>query len=134
VKYTQLVFIATVLSASCGGTRPIERKATKDLPAYTILMTQESGHYPYKHHGSVLIPSLSRETPVERREVVAQGILKAEDFLTVDLYSTENAFRAGYSQSFDKGCPDEYKKGYWGSFTFQFTGKYEFFAGEVRCP
>ena len=93
--------------------KPIARAAAGDLPAYTVLFSVDladgSGRM-----GNVLVPSLSRSTPISKRESVAKAIAGREGFVEVYLYRTEDAYKADMSSSYAKAHPDALKSGYLG--------------------
>lgn len=123
------LLIALVFCTSCNGTRQIERKATKELPAYTILMTNKtSGTHMIGMDGFLYLPCR------EKRPLRCANQLplkSAEQFARVTLYSTEEAFRADNSKSFDR---DALRKGSLGMVTLGPNGISEFYTGEMLFP
>lgn len=91
---------------------PVESKATSDLPAYKLadVVNQRVGG----RIGEVIIPSLSRTSPAQRREAVARAIAEKEGLQEVVLYATEEAMRADSSASYAEQHPGA-MKGYLGS-------------------
>jgi len=81
-----------------------EPEAAATLPEYRVLDTvdQLSG----ATYGDVLVPSVSRDTSVARREEIARGIASEEGFGELALYCSEAAMQAQYSSSFAEENPD----------------------------
>jgi len=91
-----------------------------EIPEYTVLeiINLVSG----ERLAEVMVPSQSRETPFETRKKTADAILEKEKVAQLHLYSTKDAMKAQYSDSFRKKHPDAIK-GYLGriSSNGQFT-------------
>lgn len=106
----------------------IERDAEDSLPSYKILLSLNlpngKGRY-----GDILIPTLSRKTPVETRESIARKIAKAEHLTSLRLYSTEEAYKANISESYSKAHPNALRQGFMGSLEGG-----DFMAGEILYP
>ena len=60
-------------------------------------------------HADVLIPSLSRNTPLETRSKIAFAILKREELCSLSMYSTREAYKADYSSSFAEQHPEAHQ-------------------------
>lgn len=89
-----------------------------DLPQYKILDQTDLFSGTGKL-GEILIVSYSKNTPKELREGTLRKIMKKEGFVSGMLYSTEEAFKANYSESYSKSHPGALKKGYLGQINEQ---------------
>lgn len=97
------------------------------LPEYEII--DEIKLISGEKMGEVLIKSFSRNTPTLERETILREIAKRKGFGRVELYSTLEAQKANYSDSFSKKHPDALKTGYLGS-----LNKGKFIPGESIYP
>ena len=77
------------------------------IPKYEILETlrQLNG----RESGSVLVPSLSRQTPPAERERVARLIMAAEGFDDLYMYATREALEADNSTTYSRQHPEAEK-------------------------
>lgn len=94
---------------------PPHKEQETTLPEYEVLF-QVVQIYNNRVYGDVLVPTLSRTTPVEKRKEVARAICYQENLDDITLYSTRDAYAANNSASFLKSHPDALKEGYLGSF------------------
>ncbi len=92
---------------------PVTKAAEAGLPAYTILFTVEKFGGGGKF-GEVLVPSVSRKTSAAERETLARRIADKERLVDVNLYSTEEAYKANMSESFSKAHPNAMRRGFLG--------------------
>jgi hypothetical protein len=107
---------------------PVTKEASESLPAYTVLSsnTKIGGGGKF---GDILVPSLSRKTPVETRERVFRAIASKEGLDEVSFYSMEDAYKANTSSSYAASHPKALQKGFLGSLS---GGR--FTAGETLYP
>lgn len=107
---------------------PVTKAAEADLPAYTVLFTVEKfrggGRY-----GEILVPSVSRKVSAAEREALARRIADKEHLVDVNLYSSEDAYKANGSESFSKAHPNAMRRGFLGMLE---NGK--FTPGEALYP
>ncbi len=82
------------------------------LPDYRVLDRVKliSG----EQYGHVLLESLSPKTPAPRRQAVLRDIAAIEGLSIAILYSTEDAFKAAFSESYQKDHPNALKTGFLG--------------------
>ena len=73
------------------------------LPQYTVLETvdQMSGG----RWGAVLVRTLTRDTTAGRRAEIAREIARRESLAELDLYCSEHAWKAAFSESYAKRYP-----------------------------
>ncbi len=83
--------------------RKEQKRTEQRLPHYTVLDTVNL--YQGGTHKDILIPSLSRSTPYRERIRIAFEIKEKEILKTVALFSTHDAFKAGYSASYAEQHP-----------------------------
>ena len=60
-------------------------------------------------YGDVVASSLTRETPVEDLQVIANLIGHREGFTEFGLYSSEEAVRAAFSDSYRQASPEAWE-------------------------
>lgn len=82
------------------------------LPKYEII--DEIKLISGEKMGDVLIKSFSQNTSMTKREMILREIAKRKRFDRIDLYSTIEAQKANYSDSFNEKHPDALKTGYLG--------------------
>ena len=90
------------------------KRSDPALPKYEVLSRfklMQNGRV----YGDVLVPSLSRTTPADRREKLARAICKHERLDDIDLYSTKEAQKANLSASYAESHPDALREGFLGS-------------------
>ncbi len=94
--------------------KDVSRQAEGEIPDYTMISAINllAGG----RHADILIPSLSRSTPLETRSNVAFAILEKEGLKSLAIYSTQDAYNADYSFSFAEQHPEAHN-GYLGSIT-----------------
>jgi hypothetical protein len=78
-------------------------KASANVPAYTVLSRMKLMRGGMKL--DVLVKSMSRKTPSEKRESVARAILAREDSEFATLYCSKAAYKANMSEKFAKAHP-----------------------------
>ncbi len=106
-----LVALAAIFSGIPTGVDPDVNE--EPLPAYSKLFVGPvvTGGL----HGEILVPDVSRSSPASKRESIARRIARKEDLSQLELYSTEDAYKANSSASYLKEHPDAMKRGYLGS-------------------
>jgi RNA polymerase subunit RPABC4/transcription elongation factor Spt4 len=92
----------------------IERDKTDDLPRYTILF-KNTKIGTSEYFADVLIPSFTKTTSKEKRELAFKKIMEKENFLQASFYNKEEAYKANMSESFLKSHPNALKNGFLGS-------------------
>ncbi|GEM_PF-3229053 len=85
-----------------GDAKPVPSEVA--LPAYEVIdkLKRMDGVM----HGEVLVPSYSQAMPAADRQRVAKSIAEQEGFDVVLLFSTRDAQKAAYSESFSNAHPD----------------------------
>jgi len=101
--------------------KDVSRKPAGSIPEYTVIsaISLLAGG----KQADVLIPSLTRQTPRDTRSRIAFAILKKEGLRCLSMFSTREACKAAYSDSFAKQHPDA-SDGYLGGISMN-TGKFE---------
>jgi intein/homing endonuclease len=119
----KILFAITILllNIGCGETKKEETKAEVVLPQYTTLFSVDliSGKGKF---GEVLIPKFSKEVKSSEREKAFRGIMDVEGWVSISVYSTEDAYKANSSESFSKEHPNALKDGFLGG--IDENGKY----------
>jgi len=84
--------------------KDVSRKPAGSIPEYTVIsaISLLAGG----KQADVLIPSLTRQTPRDTRSRIAFAILKKEGLRCLSMFSTREACKAAYSDSFAKQHPD----------------------------
>lgn len=116
----------SLLVVGCSEKATVEGQPSEIEPAYKVLFSYSGKG---RKFGDILVPSFSRATPVETREVVLRAIAAKEGLDDVSLYSSEEAYKANVSASFQKSHPDALQNGFLGMLR---EGK--FTAGETLFP
>lgn len=83
------------------------------LPEYKVLFRVRQIHNK-RVYGDILVPSLSRKTPINILEHVARAISSQEKLDDITLYCTEEAYKANNSASFLKAHPNALEEGFLG--------------------
>ena len=87
-----------------------KKEASDGVPEYIVLETNKNGMGSF---GDILIPSLSKEVTFDRIKEIALTIQTIEKLDFISVYSTKEAHKAQYSESYSKSNPDA-KSGYLG--------------------
>lgn len=116
MKKILLAFTILFLSIGCETKKDTTNKTEVglELPQYTTLFSVDllSGKGKF---GEVLIPSFSKKMESKDKEKALRNILKAEGWISITAYSTEDAYKANSSQSFSNSHPNALKDGLLGS-------------------
>lgn len=75
-------------------------------------------------NAEIMVPSYSRDTPIEELSRFTEEIARRNDFFWISLYCTEEAYKAKHSPSYYRAHPDAVKEGYLGQYAY----------GEFRPP
>ena len=105
--------IALVARKDFASSKPNESEEFNELPTYTII--EEARLQNGGIHGSILITSFSKVTPISIRESVLKRIAVKEGYLEASLYCTLEAYQANLSSSYAETHPNAFKEGYLGS-------------------
>jgi len=99
----------------------VSRVSEGSMPEYTIIsaINLVAGG----KHADVLIPSLSRRTPIEKRREIAFAIRKKEGLRSLSMYSTREAYKSDYSSSFAEQHPKA-RQGFLGSISLD-SGEFQ---------